>query len=59
MIPIEPSWSLGHIETFGSTKVGDGWLKYMTMRGESRGVRGVIWKEKRNAKNRRKKGKET
>lgn len=43
VIPIEPSWSLGHIETFGSAEVGDGWLKYMTMRREvkGKGRRGV------------------
>lgn len=41
VIPIEPSWSLGRIETFGSTEVGDGWLKYMTMRWEVRGKKGA------------------
>lgn len=29
------------IETFGSTELGDGWLKYMTMQCEVRGKMGV------------------
>lgn len=41
MIPIETSWSLGNIETFGSVESGDGWLKYMTMRCEVRWKMGV------------------
>lgn len=55
MIPIETSWSLGHIETFGSTESGDGWRKYMTMRCEVRG-KGVwvgtetLWKGKEKKK---------
>lgn len=30
VIPIEPSWFFGHIETFKSMEVGDSWQKYMT-----------------------------